>query len=345
MHLPTVALALGLALVPCSARTTCAPVPCDAWLRETARWTGRFAVVVTGHVRTVTQQVPTLAAVVAAHASEGLRVDVFYHLWADPARDACHARALRTLRPLAKRVTYEPLACSWSWCGAKSFRCQWHLVDRAVLGGALRADDARADETYSLVLRTRADVRIAEPRALNFSALWSAHAGAHASSHFLVLAEDAVLGWDVAAAGTPALMRMLARAPSDALVDAADPLFREPDDAAARAARCDGIADAFMFRRPARHGVRMPPAEAARTDRARPVPLEADDPEPTPFCAPLFTARFGTRVQRATPKAAGCPDDHRPRRLGLARPADWELPNRSYCLAHQQEVFYDAGVS
>ena len=36
MHLPTVALALGLALVPCSARTTCAPVPCDAWLRETA---------------------------------------------------------------------------------------------------------------------------------------------------------------------------------------------------------------------------------------------------------------------------------------------------------------------
>ena len=176
MHLPTVALALGLALVPCSARTTCAPVPCDAWLRETARWTGRFAVVVTGHVRTVTQQVPTLAALVAAHASEGCaggrllpsvgrprarRVPRARALRVAPAREARDVRAARVLVELVRREVV-PLPVAFS-------------RPRGVR--AARRRRARRRDVLPRA-RTRADALHAEPRALNFSALWSAHAAA-----------------------------------------------------------------------------------------------------------------------------------------------------------------------
>ena len=34
------------------------------------------------------------------------------------------------MRSVATVITYEPRACSWSWCG-RSFQCQWHGVDRA----------------------------------------------------------------------------------------------------------------------------------------------------------------------------------------------------------------------
>ena len=54
-------------------RIKCGEIPCSEW-RADARWTGRFALVISGHLRTVEAKLPSLRALVDAH--KPARVDV-----------------------------------------------------------------------------------------------------------------------------------------------------------------------------------------------------------------------------------------------------------------------------
>ena len=87
------------------------------------------AIMVSGHLRTVRDQIDNFARfVLAPNAARGPGVDVFYHLWANHS-DACHNRTLRALGRFAADVTSEDHACSWAW--GNGFMNQWHGVMNA----------------------------------------------------------------------------------------------------------------------------------------------------------------------------------------------------------------------
>ena len=97
MRACALACALSLALRGGSAvRYDCPPAPNCSWARP-ARYTGRFAVVVSGQIRAAHNQLPTLRALVARHAARGRTVDVVYHVWRN-ASAPCDDLALREAR-------------------------------------------------------------------------------------------------------------------------------------------------------------------------------------------------------------------------------------------------------
>ena len=85
------------------------------------------AIMVSGHLRTVRDQIDNFARFVLPRGGGG-GVDVFYHLWANHS-DACHNRTLRALGRFAADVTSEDHACSWAW--GNGFMNQWHGVMNA----------------------------------------------------------------------------------------------------------------------------------------------------------------------------------------------------------------------
>ena len=119
------AAALAAAWLPACARAgaSCPQIACDKYVRN-ASWTGRFAIVVSGHVRMAHDQLPTLKRIVAANGGRE-KVDVVYHVWHNSSAP-CEVASLAELEGFAAVVTTEPWACMWS-------------VARGDRGGARRA--------------------------------------------------------------------------------------------------------------------------------------------------------------------------------------------------------------
>ena len=107
------AAALAAAWLPASARAgaSCPQIACDKYVRN-ASWTGRFAIVVSGHVRMAHDQLPTLKRIVAANGGRE-KVDVVYHVWHNSSAP-CEVASLAELEGFAAVVTTEPWACMWS---------------------------------------------------------------------------------------------------------------------------------------------------------------------------------------------------------------------------------------
>ena len=103
--------------------------------------------IVSGHLRTVADQVPSVRRLIAANPQHA--VDVYYHVWAN-ASAPCDLRALEAMRTVAAAVTLEPLECAWTWCGP-AFRCQWHGVERAWISFEKAA--RRRGVEYTLVVK------------------------------------------------------------------------------------------------------------------------------------------------------------------------------------------------
>ena len=70
-------------------------------MRDTT-WTGRVAVVVVGHVRTIRINLEGLKAFVKG--SSPADVDVFFHVWINMT-DPCHQAALESMKTVATRIT------------------------------------------------------------------------------------------------------------------------------------------------------------------------------------------------------------------------------------------------
>ena len=107
------AAALAAAWLPACARAgaSCPQIACDKYVRN-ASWTGRFAIVVSGHVRMAHDQLPTLKRIVAANGGRE-KVDVVYHVWHNSSAP-CEVASLAELEGFAAVVTTEPWACMWS---------------------------------------------------------------------------------------------------------------------------------------------------------------------------------------------------------------------------------------
>jgi len=107
------AAVLAVAWLPASARAgaSCPQIACDKYVRN-ASWTGRFAIVVSGHVRMAHDQLPTLKRIVAANGGRD-KVDVVYHVWHNSSAP-CEVASLAELEGFAAVVTTEPWACMWS---------------------------------------------------------------------------------------------------------------------------------------------------------------------------------------------------------------------------------------
>ena len=293
-------------------------------------WTGRAALLISGHLRTVSAQVPTLRLLVRHNAPE-TQLDIFYHVWADTSGSECDRRALHTMRQVATAITFEPANCSWMWCNGDGFGCQWHSVDRGYSAFASLADPS----SYSIVVRMRADLiyRAAEWRDALAAArrpqpklpgalaqLWARYAEGDPlararGNNFLVLG-DGLNGWDMLAVGTPDVIRAYS-AYSDQ-----------------EGWGCDSSKDAFPWARTLRYGVWMDVNESSAVrdaerlnhpdgKRAMSVGLEAE-----PRCAPLHTGHLPFGMRR-TPYGSSeyCDDSERSpppghrRRRGVVRRA------------------------
>ena len=67
--------------------------------------------IVSGLLRTVADQVPSVRRLIAANPPHS--VDVYYHVWANTSAP-CDVRALEAMRTVAAAVTLEPLECAWT---------------------------------------------------------------------------------------------------------------------------------------------------------------------------------------------------------------------------------------
>ena len=76
-------------------------VACDEFMRDTA-WTGKLAVVIVGHVRTIRTNLVGVEAFVKESAPA--TVDVFFHVWINMT-DPCHQAALESMKTVATRIT------------------------------------------------------------------------------------------------------------------------------------------------------------------------------------------------------------------------------------------------
>ena len=333
-------LLCALAMARAPPRTPCPLVKCEDWMAtpHRSRWTGRFAVIVSGHLRTVADQVPSVRRLIAANPQHA--VDVYYHVWAN-ASAPCDLRALEAMRTVAAAVTLEPLECAWTWCGP-AFRCQWHGVERAWISFEKAA--RRRGVEYTLVVKTRTDVGFAAP-FYNFTHWWHRYARGPRGPNFLVLTEN-LGGWDVHALGTPSAVRAWA-------------LYEDSDPHS----RCDSAVDEFAFRRPTRYGIQFSPAEAARK-RSKPVQVASTQDLPDiPRCASLYTARAPVRLLRSAfrygpegeceptlvynhsvsafrPVAPPEPRGPPTRRLAAKRPPESQVASREYCESRREIVFY-----
>ena len=259
-------------------------------------WTGRAALLITGHLRTAAAQAPTLHRLVQENAPE-TQLDIFYHVWADPSGSECEKQALDAMRQVATAITIEPTNCSWMWGNA--FNCQWHLIDRGYAAFASLADPSN----YSIVVKMRTDfgyraaalaVHVASqppqpklPGALVH--LWARYAEgdplARARGNNFLLLGDGFGGWDMMAIGTPDVIRAYS-AYSDQ-----------------EGWGCDSKLDDFPWKRAIRYGVWMDANEssAARDAERRSRVLPWAHVEGEPRCAPLHTAHFPFQFSRGPP--------------------------------------------
>ena len=316
---------LLLRLLAAAVRYDCPTMNCS-YLRP-ARFTGRFAIVVSGQIRAAHNQLPTLRATIAANAPHA--VDLVYHVWFN-ASAPCDALALAEVSAVARAVVAEPVECMWSYGSA--FENQWRMVHAAF------ATLAALGEEHTLVLKTRADLLYDAP--LRFAAVWARYArgaaAAAARGNFIVL-ELAKRGLDKHALGTPSLMKALTAY------------------GAREGYGCDGQVDRFVYQRLVRYGA-WPPAAFGPRRAELGFPLVRETRGAEPRCAPVFAERFETSTRR-TPRAEpgeraewrrcveqrASPRDRtrrRGRRLNTKRPPSWVPRDRAYCEAHQQDAFF-----
>ena len=259
-------------------------------------WTGRAALLISGHMRTAAEHAPTLHTLVQENAPE-TQLDIFYHVWADPSSE-CDRQALDAMRQVATAITIEPTNCSWLWCNDRdSFGCQWHLVDRGYQAFASLADPSK----YSIVVKMRSDMgynadlwnnavhAASKPQPKLSGALvhlWARYVEgntlARARGNNFLLLGDGFHGWDMMAIGTPDVIRAYST-------------YSEEEGWG-----CDSKMDNFPWKRALRYGVWLDANEssAARDAERRNPVMPWAHVEAEPRCAPLHTADFPFQMTR-----------------------------------------------
>ena len=89
-------------------RNHCPQSDC-AYLGGPARYTGRYAVFMSGRLRVAHDMLQKALPIVARRYGGAVRVDWFFHVWHNES-SVCERRTLAELRRLATAVTTEPIA-------------------------------------------------------------------------------------------------------------------------------------------------------------------------------------------------------------------------------------------
>lgn len=306
----------------------CPTMECVDYVQE-ARWTGRFAIVVSGHIRVVHDQVPTIRAIVELNRPH--TVDVFYHVWHNRTSQ-CESLSLAELRSVATVIVTEPIECMHSY--GNGWENQWRMVDAAFA----TLERHRALSAYTLLVKTRADIIYHTP--LNLTALWQRWEGRATAwgRNFIVLAAQ-TKSLDKQAIGTPSVVRAFTR-------------YRSEEGLG-----CDSVMDRFAAARLQRYGAWPPPG--AQTDEELRFRRFGDRARP-PRCAAVFAEKLDdARVARARPHhmmVQGQPvvnDNQHPewgclsetlqgrRRLSAWRPPPgWVMPPLIFCENHTQDIWW-----
>lgn len=310
-------------------RNHCPTIDCE-YLGAPAKYTGRFAVFMSGRIRVAHDMLQKVLPIIEKRYSGEVRVDWYFHVWHNES-SVCERRTLRELTRIATAVTTEPIGCMWSW-GPGGWQNQWHGVDVAfqTLLRFGRLDD------YTLILKSRVDVLYDD---FDFVRIWRRYSAAEASrranGHFMLFLKSQ--GWDVHMVATPPLARAIAQ-------------YNVHGGYA-----CDSSIDSFPWQRMGRHGVWPPPG----IDRAQDVALSKWKklaPGPSqgaePRCAPLFMEEPNSVVERSFPYALnpdteprlGCPgrrlSEVRFRRLAAHRNDDWVPADDEFCTEHRHDVYF-----
>ena len=310
-----------------------------AYLGGPARYTGRYAVVMAGRLRTAHDMLRKMLSTVGKRYSDSIRVDWFFHVWFDGNSTGCEGRTLQELKRIATAITVEPVECMRSWGvpdrkgQTKSFHHQWHGVDMA---WKTLMRFGRRPEEYTLILKSRVDAVYGD---LDFQKFWRVYSASvvarRSNGHFAVLGKSQ--GWDVHLLATPPLARVYAAYGARSGFD------------------CDSAYDAFPIERMFRYGCWPPVRDAAQTEtmaEAAHRMAHKDSRGKEPRCAPLFIdpelkASLRRAVKTGNPvglPALGCAN----RRLGDVLPGDSRrlgghhaiFPPDEFCYAHRHDVFY-----
>jgi len=151
----------------------------------------KLVVVLTGHLRSANETVPTLYANVVDPARRaGADVAVVYHVW-KTVGDTCEGDTLDAIHMRGAFVYREDAACS-------KFHPNYPSQVRQH-ADAMRNALRHAPSPWSLVLRARTDVEFKEPLdLLDMACAWSSGAG----THFAVIGGGRIKGCDIVFFGT-----------------------------------------------------------------------------------------------------------------------------------------------